>query len=243
MVADRPRAPQGGALALVVFVVPFLRFVFHTLITLVHELGHTLAAWAFGVPALPAFDFVYGGGVPMYRGRSTGLTILIYLAFLGLAYWVREDRGYLIALSVWVCVYTLVAFTPVHEAIEIAMGHGSELVFAGIFLYRALTGSSCRVPGERPLYAFCAFFILLSDVAFALSLLTSTANVADDEEAKGGGHWMDLSRLAEDYVHVDLQAIVFLFLIAVVLVPFAAYLASTRAVDHAPQTSATSESS
>lgn len=233
----------GGALALVVFFVPFLRFVFHTLITLVHELGHTLAAWAFGIPAVPAFDFVYGGGVTVYQGRSAGLTVLIYLAFAGLAYRLREDRGYLTALAVWVCAYTLAAFTPVHEAIEIAMGHGSELVFAGIFLYRALTGSGCRAPGERPLYAFCSFFILLSDVAFALSLLTSTANVADYEEAKGGGHWMDFSRLAEDYLHVDLQAVVFLFLVAVVLVPFAAYLASSRSLDHAPRSSAASESS
>ena len=233
----------GGALAVGVYVVPFLRFVFRTLITLVHELGHALTAWAFGIPALPAFDFAYGGGVTVHQGRSTGLIVLIYLGFVGLAYWVRQNRGYLIALALWVCAYTLVAFTPLHEAVEIAMGHGSELIFAGIFLYRALTGNACRAPGERPLYAFCAFFILLNDVVFALSLLTSAASVADYEEAKGGGHWMDFSRLAEDYVHVDLQAIVFLFLIAVVLVPFAAYLASTRAVDHDPETSAASEAS
>ena len=231
----------GGALALVVYLVPFLRFVFHTLITLVHELGHALAAWAFGIPAIPAFDFVYGGGVTVNQGRSSGLMILIYLAFAALAYWVRENRGYLIALAVWVCAYTLVAFTPLHEAIEIAMGHGSELIFAGIFLYRALTGSACRVSGERPLYAFCALFILLSDAAFALSLLTSSASVSDYEDAKGGGHWMDFSRLAGDYAHIGLQAVVFVFLIAVVLVPFAAYVASTRAVDQAPDASPASE--
>ena len=233
----------GGSLALVVYLVPFPRFVFHTLITLVHELGHAVAAWAFGTPALPAFDFVYGGGVTVNQGRSSGLMILIYLAFAAVAYWLRENRGYLIALAVWVCAYTLVAFTPLHEAIEIAMGHGSELIFAGIFLYRALTGSACRVSGERPLYAFCAFFILLSDAAFALSLLTSAARVADYEDAKGGGHWMDFSRLADDYVHVDLQAVVFVFLIAVVLVPFAAHLASTRAVDQAPDASPANEAS
>ena len=231
----------GGALSLVVFFVPFLRFVFHTLITLVHELGHAIAAWAFGIPAIPAFDFVYGGGVTIHEGRSTGLIILIYLGFAGLGYWLRSERGYLIALGAWVVAYTLAAFTPVHEALEIAMGHGSELIFAGVFLYRALTGQACHVAGERPLYAFCGFFILLSDAAFAISLLTSRANVADYEDAKGGGHWMDFSRLAEDYLHVSLQAVVFLFLVAVVLVPFAAYLLSARSVDHAPRTSAASE--
>lgn len=231
----------GGALALVVFFVPFLRFVFHTLITLVHELGHTIAAWAFGIPAIPAFDFVYGGGVTIQQGRSTGLIILIYLGFAALGYWLRAERGYLIALCAWVVAYTLAAFTSVHEAFEIAMGHGSELIFAGVFLYRALTGDACRVAGERPLYAFCAFFILLSDAAFAISLLTSRANVLDYEDAKGGGHWMDFSRLAEDYLHVQLQAVVFLFLVAVALVPFAAYLASARKLGQAPRTSAASE--
>jgi hypothetical protein len=236
-----PRAlAVGGVLAVVVYAVPFLRFVFHTLITLVHELGHTLVAWSFGIPAVPAFDFVYGGGVTVHQGRSTGLTILIYAGFLALAYGLRSNRGYLLALAVWVCVYTLVAFTPLHEAIEIAMGHGSELVFAGIFLYRALTGNACRAPGERPLYAFCGFFILINDAAFALSLLTSAANVADYEDAKGGGHWMDFSRLADDYAHVGLRAIVFLFLIAVVLVPFVVYFAAARPIDHAP-TNAASE--
>jgi len=243
--ASRRALILGGALALVVYLVPFLRFVFHTLITLVHELGHTLVAWAFGIPAIPAFDFVYGGGVTLHQGRSTGLTILIYVAFAALAYWLRESRGYLVALAVWVGAYTLVAFTPLHEAIEIAMGHGSELIFAGIFLYRALTGDACRVPGERPLYAFCGLFILLSDAVFALSLLTSPDSVADYEGAKGGGHWMDLSRLADEYAHVDLQAIVFVFLLAVALVPFAAYLASARAraLDQEPEASAANEAS
>jgi hypothetical protein len=231
----------GGALALVVYLVPLLRFVFHTLITLVHELGHTLVAWAFGIPAIPAFDFVYGGGVTLQQGRSTGLTILIYVAFAALAYWLRENRGYLVALAVWVSGYTLVAFTPLHEAIEIAMGHGSELVFAGIFLYRALTGAACRVPLERPLNAFCGLFILLSDAVFAVSLLTNAASVADYEAAKGGGHWMDFSRLADEYVYVDLQAIVFIFLVAVVLVPFAAYLASVPVLAQEPDASAASD--
>src|SRR5262249_21436063 len=156
-----------------------LRFVFHTLITLVHELGHAVASWAFGIPAIPSFDFVYGGGVTVSQGRSTGLMVLIYLALAALAYRIRDNRGYLIALLAWVCAYTLAAFTAAHEAIEVAMGHGSELIFAGIFLYRALTGASCRVEGERPLYASCGFFILLNDAMFAVSLLTSKANVAD----------------------------------------------------------------
>jgi hypothetical protein len=226
--AARRALAVGGALALVVYAVPFLRFVFHVLITLVHELGHALAAWAFGIPALPAFDFVYGGGVTIHQGRSTGLMILIYAGFAAVAYALRRNGAYLLAFAAWVVAYTLAAFTPVHEAIEVAMGHGSELIFAGIFLYRAMDGRACRIPAERPLYAFCGIFILMNDVAFALGLLTSAAKVADYEDAKGGGHWMDFSRLAEDYLHVDLQAVAFFFLLACVLVPVLAVAAQRR---------------
>lgn len=224
----------GGALAVVVFAVPLLRFVFHVLITLVHELGHTIAAWVFGIPAIPAFDFVYGGGVTMHQGRSTGLMILIYAALAVVAWALRSRPAYLAAFGVWVVAYTLAAFTPVHEAIEIAMGHLSELVFAGIFLYRALDGRACRVAAERPLYAFCGIFILMNDVVFATGLLTSAAKVADYEEAKGGGHWMDFSRLADDYLHVDLKAVAFFFLLACLTVPvFAVWAQRIRAASDA----------
>ena len=215
----------GGAVALGVYVVPFTRFVFHALITLVHELGHAIVAWAFAIPAIPSFDFVYGGGVTITQGRSTGLLALFYVGFAVVAWRLRGSRGALLAFGVAVVAYTLAALTPLHEAIEVAAGHGSELLFAGIFLYRAFDGTSCRVPSERPAYAFCAIFILLGDAAFAIGLLTSASRAADYEEAKGGGHWMDFSRLADDYLHLDLQAVVFLFLLATVLVPFASYLA------------------
>jgi len=223
--AARRALAVGGALAVVVYAVPFLRFVFQVLITLVHELGHALAAWAFGIPSLPAFDFVYGGGVTIHQGRSTGLMILIYVGFVAIAYALRHSVGYMLAFAAWVVAYTLAAFAPVHEAIELAMGHGSELIFAGIFLYRALDGRACRVPAERPLYAFCGIFILMNDVAFASGLLTSAAKVADYEDAKGGGHWMDFSRLAEEYLHINLQAVAFFFLLACVLVPVLAVAA------------------
>lgn len=51
----------GFMIALVALLVPFLGFIFGYLGILVHELGHAVAAWMFGYPAVPAFDFQYGG--------------------------------------------------------------------------------------------------------------------------------------------------------------------------------------
>src|SRR5258705_7805858 len=53
----------GAVLAVVLTLIPFTRILFQPLITIVHELGHAVVAWMFGYPAVPAFDFSYGGGV------------------------------------------------------------------------------------------------------------------------------------------------------------------------------------
>ena len=45
---------SGLAVAVVAFAFPFSRFVFGYFVTLVHEMGHTLAGWLFGYPSIPA---------------------------------------------------------------------------------------------------------------------------------------------------------------------------------------------
>ena len=104
------------------------------------------------------------------------------------------------------------------------MGHGSELVFAGVFLYRAISGSSIKLAAERPLYAMVGSFIVLSDMRFAWGLIHDVGARAAYEEAKGGGHWMDFSVLAEQYLHVELTTVAGLFWIACLLPPLAAWL-------------------
>lgn len=208
----------GLGIAIVVLAVPFLRFLFLPLLTLVHELGHTIFYWLFGYTAIPAFDFQYGGGVTIHPDdRSLPVLVLVYAALAGALYYCRRHRVPLAVMITATVVYTLCAFTTLHEILEIVMGHGTELCFAGIFLYRCASGSAVTVAAERPLYGFVGFYILLMDVGFAWGLATSAAARADYGEAKGGGHWMDFSRLARDYFHVELTTVAWGFLIACVL--------------------------
>ena len=104
------------------------------------------------------------------------------------------------------------------------MGHGFELLFAIVFLYRAFSGSSIIVPIERPLYAFMGFFIVFIDIRFAHRLMTSAAFRADYGAAKGGGHWMDFSRIAHEFLNVPLTSVAALFFVLCVLTPIAAFL-------------------
>jgi hypothetical protein len=214
----------GFALAAVVALIPFLSFVFSYLTTLVHELGHASLGWAFGYPSVPAFDFVYGGGVTSHEERKLPLLILVYAAFAAGLWRLRSQPAALSVLGSVIVVYSICAWTAIHDVIIVAMGHGAELVFAGIFFYRALSGAAVKVPVERPLYAFLGFFIVIEDARFAHGLLTSPEKRAIYEGAKGGGHWMDFSVLAEQYLRTDLTSVAGSFLLCCFLPLLAAVL-------------------
>ena len=130
----------------------------------------------------------------------------------------------LIAILVGVALYSAAAFSPLRELLIVAMGHGSELLFAGVFLYRALSGSQVLRSEERPLYAFIGLYIVLFDARFAYQLIASPEHREAYGDAKGGGHWMDFSVIANEHLHVRLEAVAALFLVACALPPLVAFL-------------------
>jgi hypothetical protein len=202
-----------------------VRFLLHPLITLVHELGHTFFAWIFGYFAIPAFDFIFGGGITFQSSERSPL--LMGAIAIGLIYlFYRYRNNYLtsrVLLGLTV-VYGICAFTRIHEILIKFMGHGFELLFAGIFLYRALSGVGCRSTIERPLYGMLGFFILFSDFRFASDLLTDPDMRAIYEEGKGGLLDNDFVLLARDYFNVNLSVVAVFFLICCLLTPLITYL-------------------
>ena len=207
----------GAVLAALVLALPFLRFVFSYLTILVHELGHALFAWLFGYPAIPSFDFHYGGGFTSYESRKTILLGLVFTGWVVALYAYRHHRPGLLAVGGLAGLYTLLALTQLHELLIGFMGHGAELAFAGIFLYRALGGSAVKVRAERPLYAFLAFFIVAGDARFALDLVRSPLERQLYAEAKGGGDWMDFSLLGRG-LGLELTTVAGLFFLFTLLV-------------------------
>lgn len=214
----------GLVTAIVILFVPFLSFVFRYLITLVHEIGHAIWGWLFGYPSIPAFDFTYGGGITMHQDRRMIIVIIVYALFAWLFYLYRKNHLSLVVLLVITALYTISAFTSFHSIVILFMGHGTELIFGGIFFYRALSGSSIIIDAERPLYGFLGFFIFFSDIGFAHRLITSTSFRAEYEAAKGGGHWMDFSRIAEEYLKVKLSTVAVLFLFLCLITPLLTFL-------------------
>lgn len=203
----------GALLALIILMMPRLDFIFQIFITLVHELGHAVFGWLFGYPSVPAFDFMYGGGVTMHQQRALPLVYGVLVLLFAAAIIYRRNLTTVITLAVCGLLYTLISFTRAHEVVNLFMGHGTELIIAGIFLYRGFSGFAVVHAVERPLYAFLGFFVLFSDLRFAYRLITDPVHRYLYEEAKGGGHWMDFSRIAEEYLRVDLSVVALFFLL------------------------------
>ncbi|MCP4038847.1 MAG: hypothetical protein GY733_18035 [bacterium] len=227
--AGRRAAAIGFGLAALTQLLPFLQLLIQYMVVLVHELGHAAAGWLFGYPSIPAFDFMYGGGVTSHTDRSV-LVVLGVLALAGYALWqLRSHRRPLIAGLVLLAMYLLLIMWGGDEPVIVAMGHGAELLFAGLFFYRALTGSGCHLEAERPLYAWLAWHIVWFDLLFAHGLATSPAERANYAAAKGGGHWMDFSRLANETLGIPLENLALAFaVLCIVPLPAAWWIAKQQ---------------
>lgn len=211
----------GLAAAIAVSLVGFLTYIVSFFTILVHEMGHALAGWLFGYPSIPSFDFVYGGGVTLHQERMIVLSAAVYAAFTIGAYLFRRHLWALISLAAAAALYSWFAFTGWHEALIIGLGHGTELIIACIFLYRAMSGRSILQAAERPVYAFLGFFIVIYNAVFNYRLITDTTFRFEYEYAKGDAMTMDYSRLATEFLHTDLIAVAKLFLVLSLLVPLA----------------------
>ncbi len=198
---------------------PLARAALGGLATLVHEMGHAAFGWLFGYPSVPAFDFVYGGGVTLHQQRVPLLCFAI-AACACYGVWALRDRRPLRELCIgWIVVWAALALTRGHDAVILAMGHGAELAFATLALHRALSGRGCKLEAERPLYGLAGGYLVLSGLAFAWRLRTSAFHRAAYADAKGGGHWMDFSRLANEHLHVPLETVATAFGVACLAPP------------------------
>ena len=198
----------GLAAAIVVYLIPFLRFIFSALVTLFHELGHAVAAWLMGYPALPAFDFVYGGGFTHYGAFKLPVALIVAAGFAWLAWIFRRNWRTLAVIATLMVVWLIfVSAEWRREILMAAAGHSFEFILAGILFYQALSGTGWRIPEiERPLGAFVAFFVQIHSMHFALKLRNDPDFLAWYREGKGGMLMNDLEQVALDlHIHLGIR--------------------------------------
>ncbi|HEX2833844.1 MAG TPA: M50 family metallopeptidase [Thermoanaerobaculia bacterium] len=186
--------------ALVVYLVPFTRFVLSALVTLFHEFGHAVMGWILGYPSLPAFDLVYGGGFTHQGTFKLPIAILVAGIFGYIAWLNRDNRRGLIVIGIVAAVWLLFVTREWRRELAIASaGHLAEFVLAGVMLYKSITGEGWRNPDvERPLGAFIAFFVQIHSTHFAWKLIHDTGFLEWYREGKGGAIMNDLEVVALD---------------------------------------------
>jgi hypothetical protein len=190
----------GLVAAIVVYAIPFTRFVFSVLVTLFHEMGHAVMGWLFGHASLPAFDLMYGGGITHYGIFRRSIAIAVALGFVYLGYLFRHNKK---SVGIIATVFLVWLFFVTREwRRDVAMasgGHLAEFILAGIMFYKALAGVGWRSPAfERPLGAFIAFFVQIHSTLFAWRLTHDETFLAWYREGKGGMLMNDLESIALD---------------------------------------------
>ncbi len=194
----------GLLAAIGAYALPFTRFVFSAIVTLFHEFGHAVVGWLLGYPSIPAFDFVYGGGLTHHGQFHLSIAIAIAGCFAYLGWLFRENKKSLaIVIVVFVCWLFVVTAEWRREIAFASAGHLVEFILAGIFFYKALAGVGWRSPEfERPLGAFVAFFVQIHSTLFAWRLIHDPSFLSWYRQGKGGALMNDL-----EVVSVDLRII------------------------------------
>jgi hypothetical protein len=190
----------GLGAAILVYAIPFTRFVFSAIVTLFHEFGHAVAGWLFGYASIPAFDFVYGGGITHYGQFRLPIALAIACGFAYLGWLFRENKK---SLAIVVTIFAVWLFIVTREwrreLVLASAGHLSEFILAGILFYKALAGVGWKSPDlERPVGAFVAFFVQIHSTLFAWRLLHDASFLAWYREGKGGALMNDLESIALD---------------------------------------------
>lgn len=224
--ASRPWSPWlhwgVGAAASVVFLwLPFTAWMCWFLASLVHEMGHAACAWFFGMPAIPVISLA-GEAAAVHQDQSTFLVACVTVALVGLAWRFLEGRSRWITIACVVPTYLALAFTDGKELLHLSAGHGAELVFAGVCLFRALDGGFTESAAERVTYAMLGWAIWARNVSLCFGLATSADARAQYEGSGSFGLTNDYLRIAHDVTNTSVSSVAVVMLFAAACVAPAA---------------------
>lgn len=167
-----------------------------------HEIGHTIFAWMYGIPAFPIFDFKHGGGYSVQIAeRSWGAQITVWVAMAYGLYQLRDRMPliFLYPLAAFCVVTGLIGLTNYYEDIILFMGHGTVAVLGGFMLARGIYGVFLTRPSERWFNVFVGAFFIFDQIKMCNALLHDVATQMAYESQKGGHGFGDLTRIANNH--------------------------------------------
>ena len=212
----------GAVTAPIFALTPLLGFMGWFLSSLVHEMGHTAVAWFFGMPAFPAISLA-GHAVSVHSEPSLFFALAVW-AGLGAAAWHwLLGRARTVALVVVAVLYPALAFTQAREVLHLLAGHGAELAFATLCLWKTLDGGFTESRLERGLYGTVGWYLLGSNAILCFGLVASPAAREEYFENGSFGLTNDMIRVAEDLLDWPMPYVALLVLFGAALVLPAAW--------------------
>ncbi len=202
----------------------WLSFMGWFLESLVHEMGHAAVAWLFGMPAIPAISLE--GHAAAVHSQQQVLLVLMVSAGLATAAWrclagPAKWTGLVLALV----VHPLLAFTGGKDLLHLLAGHGAELVFATLCLWKALDGGFTSSRLERALYSSVGWFLVGKNAWLCFGLVSSAGARATYHENGSFGFTNDYLRVANEVLDWRLETVAgFMLMAALAVVPAAIVL-------------------
>jgi hypothetical protein len=163
------------AVNLVIFLVPFFRYIAYSYTIVVHEFGHAVCAWATGYLALPTFDIVRGGGITMMSDSRSLIVLVPVIFFLAFATykWYRYSgvSGLWVSAPLWI-IYALFSFSgPMWRFLINSSGHAGEIITGAACIYFGLSAARFNRPRHEKIILFTlGSNILVNAARFAISL-------------------------------------------------------------------------
>lgn len=189
--------------------------------SIVHEGGHTLMALALGRFALPRISL--DGHVPytmVNDHQMLWLCAFIYIVILFLTFEAFKSKFLLKTAASIAILYPFIALSTRNSQLAILLaGHGAELLFAGICLWRAQTGLFTHNQLERAAYAIVGWYLVFSNFFMCLGILRDPATRAQYIAGSQPGHINDYVVASYDtLILTSIQPVVIAMLIASIAV-------------------------
>jgi hypothetical protein len=184
-----------------------------------HEIGHSIAWWLFGYPALPSFDFNDGGGMTYSFTRSWFLFGCIWLAlFAGVAWMFKFCGGRAGAASLAAALlFFIPAFFPLHDSIAAFMGHGFEVMIACFCLVRGLLNRADNKV-ERVLNLVFGCYAIMRNLLLAAGLIASDVmrEAYDMQKSHVSGDFRTIADMQDMRIEsVAMMALIFIALMGI----------------------------
>ncbi len=204
-------------------VVPIVQYMGWFLSSLVHEMGHSAAAWLCGMPAFPAIS-LEGHAAAMHSEQLAPLALFITAALVFLAWRQFSGRTRWIVCGSIALLHLCLCFTAAREVLHLLAGHLAEFGFSCMCLFRALSGGYTSSRTERALWGTLGWYLLGRNVWLCWGLVTSSGARALYHSNGSFGLTNDYIRLADDVLGWQLQTVAGAMLLVGALVLPAAIL-------------------